>query len=161
MKVKPDHGDVVRTRPRQGGESEESLVDDELWVDQCRKGDLDMEGMVADRVEDAHRKWQEAEEKYPLNHGMSTDSRMAAIRDRQWDCGVGPNTTLESMLKDAQVPFCTFAVLKDGQWYEKGSMGWFGSVAGNKTDAQWSDEFIKLLDSLPDDALLSIVDCHI
>lgn len=50
------------------------------------------------------------------------------------------------------------AVLMDGKWYEQGDMGWWGAVA--EDDDIWSAEIIKLIDSLPNDTLLSIVDCH-
>lgn len=55
----------------------------------------------------------------------------------------------------------TFAVVKDGQWYEKGSMGWWGCVSDEKEQHNWNREFSKLLDECPDDTLLTIVDCHI
>jgi hypothetical protein len=48
-----------------------------------------------------------------------------------------------------------------GKWYEKGSMGWFGCVIGEKDQAEWNAEFNRMFDSLPDDALLTAVDCHI
>lgn len=55
----------------------------------------------------------------------------------------------------------TFAIVKDGQWYERGSMGWWGSVADEKEQGTWIEEFGKLVDGLPDDTLLSVYDCHI
>jgi hypothetical protein len=55
----------------------------------------------------------------------------------------------------------TFAVVKDGVWYEKGDMGWFGIVADEKNQDVWNEEFNKLIDSLPDDTLLTVVDAHI
>ena len=59
--------------------------------------------------------------------------------------------------------FGTFAVLKDGEWFEKGSMGWFGcsSETGKETrnwDKGYFEQFIR---GLPEDTLLTIVDCHI
>lgn len=54
-----------------------------------------------------------------------------------------------------------FAVLKDGKWYERGEMGWFGAVSDEKDPDQWQREFQTLFDSLPDDTLLSLYDCHI
>ena len=64
---------------------------------------------------------------------------------------------------DKKVKRCisTFAVLKDGIWYERGDMGWFGMVSNEKDQGAWEEEFGKLLDSLPDDTLLTVVDCHI
>lgn len=55
----------------------------------------------------------------------------------------------------------TFAVLKNGKWYEKGNMGWFGIVVDAKNDDQWQEEFQSLLADLPDDTLLSVYDVHI
>jgi len=55
----------------------------------------------------------------------------------------------------------TFAVLKDGQWYERGEMGWWACVSNEMTDEQWDAEYNKLISDLPDDTLLSIYDCHI
>lgn len=55
----------------------------------------------------------------------------------------------------------TFAVIKDGKWYERGEMGWWGIVTDEKDRDAWNDEFSKLLDGLPDDTLLSVYDCHI
>lgn len=53
----------------------------------------------------------------------------------------------------------TFAILKDGVWYEKGEMGWWACVSNEKDN--WSSEFAKLLDEIPDDTLVSVYDCHI
>lgn len=55
----------------------------------------------------------------------------------------------------------TFSVLYNGQWYEKGEMGWWAMVSNEKDTNDWNDQFYKLLDGLPDDTLLSIYDCHI
>jgi hypothetical protein len=55
----------------------------------------------------------------------------------------------------------TFAVLKDGQWYERGSMGWWGCVSDEKEQGNWDREFSKLLDEVDNNTLLSVYDCHI
>ena len=57
--------------------------------------------------------------------------------------------------------FPTFAVVKDGKWYEKGKMGWWAMVADEKDQHTWEEEFKKLLAEVDDDTLISIVDCHI
>lgn len=54
-----------------------------------------------------------------------------------------------------------FALLKDGQWYERGEMGWWGVVSDEKDIDTWNQKFQELLDSLPDNTLLTVVDCHI
>lgn len=56
----------------------------------------------------------------------------------------------------------TFAVVtSDGKWHERGEMGWFACVSNEKDQSDWNREVSKLIDSLPDDARLTIVDCHI
>jgi hypothetical protein len=55
----------------------------------------------------------------------------------------------------------TFAVVKDGTWYEKGEMGWWGLVSNEQDQDDWNRQFSELLDSLTDDTLLSVFDCHI
>jgi hypothetical protein len=54
-----------------------------------------------------------------------------------------------------------FAVVKDGAWNEKGSMGWFGCVSDEKAQSDWNRQVSEMFDALPDDTLLTIVDAHI
>jgi hypothetical protein len=60
---------------------------------------------------------------------------------------------------DGAAPFSTFAVLMNGEWHEKGSMGWFGMVSDEKDD--WNIKFKELIQNLPADKWITIVDCHI
>jgi hypothetical protein len=55
----------------------------------------------------------------------------------------------------------TFAVVKNGKWYEQGEMGWFAFVSNEKSDEVWSKEFNSLLEDLHPDTLVSLYDCHI
>lgn len=55
----------------------------------------------------------------------------------------------------------TYAVLKDGQWFAKGEMGWFGMSNDELTETDWLQKFNEMIDALPDDTLLTVVDCHI
>jgi len=55
----------------------------------------------------------------------------------------------------------TFAVLKDGVWYEKGDMGWWGCVSDEKDQGDWNAEVGRLIDSVSYDTRLTVVDCHI
>jgi hypothetical protein len=54
-----------------------------------------------------------------------------------------------------------FAVLKNGEWFEHGKMGWWGCVREEKEAKVWTEELSKLLDSIDDNELITIVDCHI
>lgn len=55
----------------------------------------------------------------------------------------------------------TFAVVKDGVWYEKGQMGWWGMACNEKDQDEWNKQVAALLDSVPDETIVSIYDCHI
>lgn len=57
--------------------------------------------------------------------------------------------------------FSTFAVVKDGQWYEKGEMGWWGIVSNKSDQDEWNQKVWELLQAIPEDTLISIYDCHI
>lgn len=57
--------------------------------------------------------------------------------------------------------FSTHAVLKDGKWYERGEMGWWACVHDPKDGSDWSKETLKLIESVSDDTMLSVYDCHI
>lgn len=65
----------------------------------------------------------------------------------------------EYIQKHVDSSISTFAVLMDGKWYERGTMGWWAMISNEKGD--WDKEYSKLLDSVSDDTLLSIYDCHI
>lgn len=54
----------------------------------------------------------------------------------------------------------TYAVVKDGQWYQRGEMGWWGMSSNEKDKDQWNQEFAALVSGLSDDELLTVVDCH-
>ena len=54
-----------------------------------------------------------------------------------------------------------FALVKDGKWYERGEMGWWGMVSNEQDRAEWNRQFSALIDELPDNTLLTVVDCHI
>ncbi len=58
-------------------------------------------------------------------------------------------------------PVTCWAVVKDGVWTEKGSMGWFGMSSGDKDPELWADEVVKLIEGLPADSWITCVDCHI
>ena len=70
------------------------------------------------------------------------------------------NTTRDVFIKRAgDQSFCTFTIMRDGKWIERGEMGWFGCVSDAKDD--WSDQFAKLLAEIPDEHWLTVMDCHI
>lgn len=55
--------------------------------------------------------------------------------------------------------FATFAAVKDGEWHERGKMGWWAITTDEKDN--WQQEFNRLLADVRDDERITIVDCHI
>lgn len=173
------------------------------WGDQCRKDDIDIEGM-RDDAEAAARKeyafiadvfggtipklarsWKDFREDETLTWEMRRNqyhdqAPLVAIQDfiREHKGNAGKaeqvefltcmdfadyeGKTEEEIVQEARkAALSSYAVLKDGEWHERGEMGWFGISSNEKDKNDWLDEFNQMIDSLPGDTLLTIVDCHI
>lgn len=63
--------------------------------------------------------------------------------------------------KELDRMFVTFALVKDGEWYEKGKMGWWGMSSDEMEQETWNSKFNELLKGLPEDTIVTLVDCHI
>lgn len=57
--------------------------------------------------------------------------------------------------------YTMFAFVKDRKWQERGEMGWWAHVSNEKDPNAWNSTFREFLQSLGDDELLTVVDCHI
>jgi len=129
-------------------------------VDQARKGDIDFEAMVQENFEEASETYDEFEEKHKSGELRPGDGYFHYGIENTGDRdNYIPETREQYVGRLTRVS--TFAVLYNGEWYEKGEMGWWGCVSDEKDPKDWAAEFDKLLDSLPDDTLLSVYDCHI
>jgi hypothetical protein len=54
-----------------------------------------------------------------------------------------------------------FAIVKDGEWQERGKMGWFGMVRDEAPEAEWEQQVRANLMLLPKTTKITVVDCHI
>lgn len=52
-----------------------------------------------------------------------------------------------------------YAVVRDGEWIEKGRMGWWG-ISTNEND-NWDEVFKTILADIDQDEVITFVDCHI
>ena len=89
---------------------------------------------------------------------------LKARDDYQWAFFEGIDwyltTRREDYIENARLNACVFfGIVKDGEWHERGSMGWWGIVSDKKED--WADTFNKIMDTVGDDEMVTIVDCHI
>ncbi len=91
-----------------------------------------------------------------LKPGKNGKKGKAGVGDNE----VGIDQALKGDISNLQ-ELKTFAVLKDGKWYERGEMGWWGVVLNEKDKDEWDTQFDVLIKSLPDNTLISIYDCHI
>lgn len=57
---------------------------------------------------------------------------------------------------------CPYAYIYEGEWHAPGKMGWWANSTDTRADRlRFAREFNELLDSLPDDTLLTLCDLHI
>lgn len=167
-----------------------ALVGTGRYVNQARKDQIDWEAMrskKANAAREEHRKartviagrevpnWsamlggvgQKSHEELDAIHvAYNTNPVVSDLRAAEiWDFGKGyarfDCTEDEYANRAARNAISTFAVVKDGQWYERGSMGWWGVVSGEMGEDEWNWRWEELVMGLPGDALLTIVDCHI
>ena len=52
-------------------------------------------------------------------------------------------------------------VTTDGEWVERGEMGWFGISSNEMNEDEWDAKFREYLKTLDKDIVLTLVDCHI
>lgn len=55
----------------------------------------------------------------------------------------------------------TFAIIVDGEWIEKGEMGWFAMASNEKDDDVWHVEYNDILKKLPSQSEVYLLDFHI
>jgi len=56
----------------------------------------------------------------------------------------------------------TYALLtEDGEWVQRGKMGWFGMSSDEQPASLWYDRVSEFVTALPEDRWLTAVDCHI
>lgn len=128
-------------------------------VDQAKKGDIDFT-IEPEQIEQAKRFWEMyIEGDKPKNDKEKKQLEFVFYKKEYY---LNRYKNKEDYIK-RETEFSTFAVIKDGVWYEKGNMGWFGcSSESNKEAKEWDDSFFdNWLKDLPDDTLLTVVDCHI
>lgn len=160
-------------------------------VDVVHKRDIDFEGMQkvdkaeAERIYDLLEKttagltppdtcWSEFVKQFE-----QIDDARKAYNANPWVAAVG-KAHLDVVLKDPVDYYCVhtggrtefvrrfvgasgipYAIVVNGTWYERGRMGWFGVSDEENTAEAWYAKAHELIDSASDDALFTLVDCHI
>jgi len=72
------------------------------------------------------------------------------------------NTAILKNINIENSGFPTYAYILNGKWVEKREMGWFDmSDVKYIEEKEWKTHFIQTLKSLPQDTIVTIIDCHI
>lgn len=155
-------------------------------ADVARKGDIDFNGMRDAAGTKAAERWDKAsaargdatwqpwehvrdvlhagdiKAARDAYHAQPAKEAVSKALDNPWD-GVDeylvPRDQYVQQARDAAT--VTYAFVKDGQWFGKGDMGWFGVSSGEGDPNEWNRKFNEMLDELPDDTVITVIDCHI
>jgi hypothetical protein len=86
---------------------------------------------------------------------------LADVFKSNWELpDINSGQSLQEWIEAAPAIQC-FAVVKDGKWYERGEMGWWGVVVGEKDHDEWNAQLDKLLKDYTDNTWVTSIDCHI
>lgn len=154
-------------------------------MDSAKMGDIDWETMHLENREEAEQTWKEweaykedfgndgtdfetafkkfKEDKRNASSDINTVEEFKQMRlnsDGHWRFGVRSGETKEAFIARREIP-TTFAIIKNGEWYERGEMGWWGVVSDEKPCKDWQETFAELLEDVDSETLLTVVDCHI
>lgn len=152
------------------------------------KGEVDWEGMrkeAADEARETYRKamgetplrplwesWDDVRERFGMNR---IDEAREFYRSQEGIKAVKKNVDnpffyrIDKLLVDeetyvgakADAAIATYAFLKDGKWFQKGEMGWFGMSSDEMSEEDWNKLVWQQIQNLPDDMRITVVDCHI
>ena len=170
---------VFGNKPMEGG------------VDIIRKGDVDWEGMRNEGGDEAikrydlvykgikdtpeHESWESVRERFEnideareFYHNQERVLAFKKVCDKHKDL-FGWFASVEDYVVDKEVyvnrkrneAITTYAVVKDSKWYQKGEMGWWGMSSDEMSQDDWNQKFWELIQSVPDDEIITLVDCHI
>jgi hypothetical protein len=155
-------------------------------ADSCTKGDIDFETIKEEarvaaeaRFSTAHAAiagrtwltWEENMKRHPGDHEAARKSywsqpALVALKEafpNEWMLNpekyrCDRETYVDRAVKSSMVPY---AFLQNRKWSQKGEMGWFGCSSDEMTQDEWNEAFWAWLDDLPEDTILTAVDCHI
>jgi hypothetical protein len=157
------------------------------YVDVIQLKDIDIEGMKKDAEKEANETYDKIEKilmgrKYPSwkeirekhgdenidaareefnNHEVVQDfnkNQFYIFGDFYEEYGQSREEYVNKCKNGVMVPY---AVVKDGKWYQKGEMGWFGMSSDEMTQDEWNQHFWDLMNSLAPETELTLLDCHI
>ena len=158
----------------------------EGWVDVIKLKDIDIEGMQEAAVSEANEtydklesilngrtlpSWSATVQKHGEDYAAAREeyNNLQVVKDlnkNQFFCMgdlaeiFGPDRAsyVHRQKVSVMVPF---AVVMNGNWYQKGEVGWFGMSNDEMTQEEWNVQFWNMLSKLDPETTLTLMDCHI
>ncbi len=157
---------------------------EEGYVDVVKKKDIDFEGMLKEVEEKAAKSYDEV---WEVIKDTPIAESWASVRERFDNIDearkfyhaqervivasekLTPWIELDDYQVDRDVyiereknrTFSTYAIVKDSKWYAKGKMGWWAISSDEVNQNEWNQKVMELIESVDDETLFTLVDCHI
>ena len=158
----------------------------EGWVDSIQLKDVDIEAMKDSVIKEANEtydkiesilkgriypSWEEIRNKHGEdiqaardeynNHEIVKDFNKESFHIWGDFYEEYANSREEYINKCKNKTMVPYAVVKNGQWYQKGEMGWWGMSSNEMTQDEWNTKFWEMINSLEPETQLTLIDCHI
>lgn len=151
----------------------------------ARKGDIDFEGARKEAADTAEARYMQVHAviagrpipSWPMIRDQYADVSVArehyyadpVLADlsntdfwKPWDEVEAFDCDRETFIQRARDnAISAFAVVQNGVWFERGKMLMFGASVDEMSEDVWNAQVARMIESLSDDTVLTIVDCHI
>lgn len=139
-------------------ESKKEVLEKDV-VDSARKKDIDF-SRDEEKYKKAERFWElKIEKQEPKTEEDKEMLKFDFYKEEYYLKRYKDKKTFATLRSE----FSTHAVIKNGEWIEQGEMGWFGCHSATPDqESKWDKGFFhRFICKLPDNTLLTVVDCHI
>lgn len=135
------------------------------WEDICADESLNTKDLrnATYRAQDAIVAYEELKKTFPTGSPDLTEIQEDFLHGFSWGNELEEfSCTREEYVGKAMIDaLSTFAIVKDGKWYEKGQMGWWAIVTNEQDEKEWNTQVQKLIAEASENTLFSLYDCHI
>lgn len=106
-------------------------------------------------IDEARETWRSHPVVVAFNGSTDSDDQWMANDDWQ------ELRLTREQVSERVIPLTCFAFVKDGQWSERGEMGWFACVSNEKDQDDWDGAVASMIAGLAPTDWITVVDCHI
>lgn len=141
-----------------------------IWVPAAAKGDVEWELMRELGIRNKSEKFKQLKECFDTGV-LPPDSPLTQIAEdgiHSWGKLIyRKDETLEGFLErnnlgdSCKYPVNFYGCIRDGEYLSVGDMGWWGISSNEKEEQVWRSILQQYIESVPDEHILVVVDCHI